>query len=296
MSTAPIEVLYATPMQVGESPLWHPKEEALYWIDIPARMVHCHHLPTAAHRSWQMPAEPGCIVRCATGGLIVAMRSGIAHFDTATGALTELAAAPYDTTRMRFNDGRCDAAGRLWVGTIYEPRDQPLGSLYCLERGCLINKGCPATVSNGVAFSPDSGLLYHADTTAHRITVYEFDLAQGRVGEGHLFRQFSKDKAHGYGGRPDGAVVDSEGAYWVAAFEGGCILRLSPSGDVLQKIELPVRCPTMPVFGGADLRTLFITTARHNRSEAELAQHPLSGSVLALRVSIAGLDEPSYQP
>lgn len=296
MSTDAIQVLYDMPMQVGESPLWHQDEGALYWIDIPARTIHRHHPASSAHNAWQLPSEPGCIALSAKGGLIVAMRSGIALFDTTTGAITDVVDAPYDTTRMRFNDGRCDAAGRLWVGTMYEPRDQQLGSVFCLEKGKLYDKGIPATVSNGLAFGADGRTLYHADTTAHRISVYDFDCTTATISNGRSFAQFSTDKSSDYGGRPDGAAVDSEGAYWIAMFEGGRLLRFAPTGEVLREVVLPVHCPTMVAFGGFDLRTLYVTSARHNRSGAELLEYPYSGCVLALTVDVPGRTEPPYQP
>lgn len=289
-----IRAAFSAPMQVGECPLWHPEERALYWIDIPGQAVHRLIPDSGAHASWPMPSEPGCIARCASGGLVVALRSGLILLDTISGALTPLVDAPYDRSKLRFNDGRCDAAGRLWTGTIYEPRDQQLGSLFCIERGLIRDCAKAVTVSNGVAFSPDNRTLYHADTTAHRIMAYDFDVSDGSLGAGRLFKQFSTDKSHHYGGRPDGAAVDSEGAYWCAMFEGGRILRLSPAGDILREISLPVRCPTMVAFGGTDLRTLYITTARHNRPAAEVTQHPLSGCVLSLQVDVAGRPEAAY--
>lgn len=289
-----LRAAFDTPMQVGECPLWHPEEAALYWIDIQGQMVHRLQPATGEHACWPMPSEPGCIARCAAGGLVVALRSGVVLLDTVSGALSPLVDAPYDRSKLRFNDGRCDAAGRLWIGTIYEPRDQQLGSLFCVERGAIRDYAKAVTVSNGVAFSPDNRTLYHADTTAHRITAYDFNLASGSVGASRVLKQFSTDKSHHYGGRPDGAAVDSEGAYWCAMFEGGRILRLSPTGEILDEIKLPLRCPTMVAFGGADLRTLYITSARHNRPEAELLQYPLSGCVLALQVAVAGRAEAAY--
>lgn len=296
MSTNEIQVLFDTPMLLGESPVWHPDESALYWIDIAGRAAHRFCLNTRAHKSWSLPSEPGCLARCATGGMIVAMRSGVALLNTASGSLMPFVDAPYDVSRMRFNDGRCDAAGRLWTGTLYEPRDQPSGSLFCFERGIIRNAGNPVTVSNGVAFSVDYRTLYHADTTAHRIMAYDFDVRTGTIGDGRLFKQFSKDKSQDYGGRPDGAAVDSENAYWCAMYEGGRILRLSPAGEILREVKLPVRCPTMIAFGGPDLRTLYVTTARHNRSGVELEKHPLSGCVLALQVDVPGCVDPAYVP
>lgn len=242
-----------------------------------------------------MPSEPGCIAWCSSGGIVVALRNGLVLLDTTSGSLTELAAAPYDTTNLRFNDGRCDAMGRLWVGTAYDPRDRALAGLYKVEHGTFYDSGNRVTVSNGVAFSLDNQILYHADTTAHLITVYEFDLQSGKKGNSRIFKQFSNDKsAPGYGGRPDGAAVDSEGAYWCAMFEGGRILRFSPSGEIMADIEMPFRCPTMMAFGGADLRTLYITSARHNRSAAELAAYPLSGFVLAMPVDVCGVKEHAF--
>jgi sugar lactone lactonase YvrE len=282
-------------MQLGECPLWDPEEAALYWIDINGKAVHRLDPASGEHRCWPLPSEPGCIARCESGNLLVALRSGLMFLDTSTGSLTLLASAPYDTTRLRFNDGRCDAAGRLWVGTIYEPRDHPLGTLYCVERGQVRDCGNRVTVSNGLAFSADRSTLYHADTTAHRIDAYEFDVATGNLGTSRLFKQFSADKSGGYGGRPDGAAVDSEGAYWCAMYEGGRILRLSSSGALLREITLPVRCPTMMAFGGADLRTLYITSARHNRPDSELTQYPLSGCLLSLQLDVPGCPEPMYR-
>jgi sugar lactone lactonase YvrE len=294
MSTHTIQAAFATPSLLGECPIWHPDEAALYWIDIAGRAVHRLHPASGRHRSWDMPSEPGCIARCADGGLVVAMRSGLALLDTVTGDLASVADAPYDVSRVRFNDGRCDARGRLWVGTLYEPRDQPGGTLFCVERSVVRDVCHPVTVSNGVAFSIDGCTLYHADTTAHRISAYPFDVSTGSVGRGRTFRQFSADRQKDYGGRPDGAAVDSEDAYWCAMYEGGRLLRLSPMGETLEEIPLPVRCPTMIAFGGSDLKTLYVTTARHNRSDEELQQFPLSGCVLALQVDVPGRIEPAY--
>ncbi|MBK4734618.1 SMP-30/gluconolactonase/LRE family protein [Noviherbaspirillum pedocola] len=286
---------FDVPMQLGESPLWHPEEQRLYWVDIEGHAVHCLDPASGEHRQWRMPAEPGCIAWNATGGMIVALRTGISHLDTGNGKLTAIAAPPYDPARERFNDGGCDAAGRFWIGTIYEPRDQPNAALYALEHGALRDSGVRATVSNGLAFSPDNATLYHADTTSHRITAYEFDLASGSVGTGKLLRQFSSERNADYGGRPDGAAVDSEGNYWCAMYEGARLLKLSPAGDILREIRLPLRCPTMPTFGGPDLRTLYITSVRAKRPDEEIAAFPLSGCVLSMEVDVPGRNANPYR-
>lgn len=297
MSGAGIEVAHDQPMAVGECPLWNPAESCLYWVDIDGFAVHRLDPASGAHQAWKMDSEPTALALHGGGGLVVALRSGFVHLDTDGGGVTPIAPAPYDTATTRFNDGRVDAAGRFWVGTLYEPRDQQAAQMFCLERGQvrLVWSG-GMTVSNGLGFSPDHKWLYHADTTTHRIDRYAFDLATGEVSHPQRFQQFSTDKANNYGGRPDGAAVDSEGAYWCAMFEGGRLLRFAPDGALLREVKLPLRCPTMVAFGGADLRTLYITSASHKRSPEERAQYPLSGCVLSLRVEVAGLPEPLYKP
>ncbi|HEY8026436.1 MAG TPA: SMP-30/gluconolactonase/LRE family protein [Burkholderiaceae bacterium] len=283
------------PMLLGECPLWHVEHATLYWIDIPGMAVHSLVPASGAHRTWPMPTEPGAIA-LSQDKLLVALRSGLVMLDPQTGNMTPVADAPYDTTKLRFNDGRCDAAGRLWVGTIFEPRDRQGASLFSVTHGVVHDHDQPATVSNGLAFSPDNRTLYRSDTTSHTIFAYDYDLAAGKLGTRRVLREFSQDKSNNYGGRPDGAAVDSEGAYWCAMFEGGRLLRLSPEGEILREIALPARCPTMLAFGGPDLRTLYVTTARNKRSEAEVAQYPLSGCLLTLEVDVAGLPEQHYIP
>jgi sugar lactone lactonase YvrE len=148
-------------------------------------------------------------------------------------------------------------------------------------------------VSNGLGFSPDGRTAYWADTKAHVVFAFDVDGHDGSLSRRRVFQQFAT-RADGqpladYGGRPDGAAVDAEGAYWVAMFEGQRLLRLAPDGAWLAELPLPVRCPTMPCFGGADLRTLYITTARDKRPADELAAQPLAGCVLQLRVDVPGL-------
>ena len=293
-----IDVAFDEPMAVGECPLWNPAESCLYWVDIDGFAIHRLHPASGAHNCWTMPSEPACLGLVAGGGLVVALREGLFHFDSANGVVTPIAPAPYDTALARFNDGRVDAAGRFWIGTLYEPRDRQAAEMYVLEHGKLrLAWSGGMTNSNGLGFSPDGQSMYHADTAAHRIDRHDFDVATGALSKRQLFQQFSSDKsAPGYGGRPDGAAVDSEGAYWCAMFEGARLLRFAPDGTLLREVALPLRCPTMVAFGGDDLRTLYITSASHKRPAEERARQPLSGCVLSLRVDVAGLAEPLYQP
>jgi len=294
MNSTTLQIISDKPMQLGECPLWHPEESVLYWIDITAHAVYRYDPATHQQTHWTLPSEPGCIAWHRDGGLLVAMRSGVARLDTNTGQVQMLAVAPYDANALRFNDGRCDAAGRLWTGTLVDARDKPSGRLYRFAHGVFCEFNHPVTVSNGIAFSPDSSTMYHADTAAHRINAYDFDLVTGTPSNSRIFRSFSKDKSTEYGGRPDGAAVDSEGAYWIAMYEGAQLLRLAPDGALLQTVSLPMMCPTMMAFGGDDLKTLFITSASQKLTPQELNQLPLSGFVVSIKLDVAGLVEHAY--
>jgi sugar lactone lactonase YvrE len=288
--------LPVAPSLLGESPFWHPDEAALYWCDIPGKALNRWHASSGHHQQWAFDTEPSCCVPLPGGLLLLAMRDGLFRFDPASGQRQALCKPPYDTATERFNDGKADAQGRLWVGTIYEPRQPPLAALYRWPGGAgakLERMAGDITVSNGLAFSPDGATMYWSDTSSHRIFAFDFDGSSGSLSRQRVLAEFPLKQPgqdlSSYGGRPDGAAVDAEGAYWVAMFEGQRLLRLAPDGQVLQQVPLPVRCPTMPCFGGADLRTLFVTTARQHRPPAELDAQPLAGHVLQMRVAVPGL-------
>jgi len=279
--------------QLGESPFWHPDEGALYWCDIPGKALHRWVMNGDAHTQWDFDCEPGSCAPMPGGALLLAMRDGLWRFDTASGQRQRLASPPYDPAFERFNDGKADPQGRFWVGSMYEPRTQPAGALFCWSGGKLERMAGDVTVSNGLAWSPDGVTMLWSDTKTHVITAFDFDGSTGELSRQRVFASFPQ-RAEGqplesYGGRPDGAAVDAEGCFWVAMFEGQRLLRLSPEGVLLQEIKLPVRCATMPCFGGPDLKTLFITTARANRPAEELAAQPLAGRVLTLRMDVPGL-------
>ncbi len=285
------------PSLLGESPFWHPDESALYWCDIPAKKLNRWRAgddgASGEHREWAFDTEPSCCAPMPGGRLLMAFRDGIFRFDPVSGERECVAEPPYDEQQERFNDGKCDPQGRLWVGTVFEPRTAPKAALYRFGGRKLDRMAGDATVANGLAFSPDARTLYWSDTTAHRVVAFDFDVVDGTLSRQRVFAQFDLKKPDQdlatYGGRPDGAAVDAEGAYWSALFEGQRLVRFAPDGRVLQEVPLPVRCPTMPCFGGPDLRTLFVTTSREKRSAAELAAQPLAGFVLMARVDVPGL-------
>jgi sugar lactone lactonase YvrE len=261
------------------------------------------HPASGQQDSWPLPQEPGCIAPAAGGGLVMGLRHGIYRARSWGGPLEPLALFQHGA-HSRFNDGKADPLGRFWAGTYYEPKDARKADLYSVDcRQDVCHGGQPivqlkahnATSANGLAWSPRQTTLYWADTQAHAIYAWDWEPDANVLRRHRVFQQFAPKPAGwqpgdaGYGGRPDGAAVDVEGHYWCAMFEGGRLLRLSPEGEVSAQIELPVRCPTMPCFGGPDGCTLYVTSARHGRSEEELRALPHSGCVLSTRVSVPGL-------
>ena len=298
------QIAVAQPSQLGESPFWHPDDAQLYWVDIAARQICRTGSPAATAERWTMPSEPGCIAPARTkglnAGLVIALRSGIYRARQWGGELELLAPALHDPATTRFNDGKADPLGRFWAGTLYEPRDAARAQLFCLDgrdgrAPVLEPKAGNATTANGLAWSPNAATLYWTDTPSHAIRAWDWNAAGNTLGHERVFRQFPAKPAGwqpgmpGYGGRPDGAAVDVQGNYYVAMYEGARLLKLSPGGQVLAEFAVPAQCPTMPCFGGANLKTLYLTTARQGRPAGELRDWPASGCVLSMPVEVAGL-------
>jgi sugar lactone lactonase YvrE len=275
---------------LAECPVWSAEEQALYWVDINAPSLNRFDPARKTNTAWPMPQAIGSFALRARGGFVVALRDGI-WFADARGALErKIAPAPYDPAQCRFNDGRADPQGRFWVGTMNEKRDANSAQLYRLSSDLALSPMLDdMMISNGLGFSPDGRTMYHSDTPAQTVRAYDFDGAQGTLSNGRVFAHFDGD-----GERPDGAAVDSEGCYWSAFYRGGKLVRLSPQCKRLAEYPLPAMCPTMCAFGGEDLRTLYVTTARQQREAAELERLPESGGIFAMRVNVAGLPEPKF--
>ena len=292
MSTFEFSPLPVPASIAGESPFWHSRERSLYWVDIAGHKLNRFVPQSAAHAEWSFPSEVASIAPRPDGGVVMARRDGIFHFDVATGESRRIVAAPYDTKKLRFNDGKADPQGRFWVGTIHDER-LPKGSLYCLTPTSIDRILDDVANSNGLGWSPDGRTMYWTDTKLSTVFAFDFDPHDGNLSRRRVFASFPPKpdggSLDGYGGRPDGGAVDSEGCYWAACFEGQRLARFAPDGALLQSVALPVRCPTMPCFGGDDLRTLYVTTSREKRPEQELADQPWAGRVLQCRVDVPGL-------
>lgn len=281
-----VEVALKIKANLGECPRWDVNTQCLYWLDINAGQLHRFNPESNTDEYLQFDEEIGCFSFREQGGYLLAMRSGFYSLDGWNTQRTFISDPESHLEKNRFNDGRADARGRMFAGSVYPPKDYGGASIYSLTPEGKVAKWVDNLLTaNGIAFSPDNRTFYYADTPSHAIQQCDYDVETGQPSNCRVLHQFP----HG-NGRPDGASVDSEGYYWTALYEGGRVVRLSPAGEIVQEIEVPVRCPTMVAFGGAELKTLYITSVG-NRPADELAQFPHSGCIFSVEVEVAGLPE-----
>jgi sugar lactone lactonase YvrE len=275
---------------LGECPVWSADDHVLYWVDINAPSLNRFDPATGLNTAWPMPESIGCVALRARGGFVAALRGGFWFIDREGKLERKLVEAPYDPAHHRFNDGRADARGRFWAGSMNEKRDATTAKLYRLDPDLRLTAVIDdITVSNGLAFSPDGRTLYHTSTPTQTVHAYDFDATAGAIANRRVLKRFTAE-----GEFPDGAAVDRDGCYWSALYRGGKVVRISPQGALLAEYALPAQCPTMCAFGGPDLKTLYVTSARQRRDPEELARLPQSGGIFAMRVDTPGLPEPRF--
>jgi sugar lactone lactonase YvrE len=276
---------------LGESPLWSAGEDALYFVDIKSPRLFRHDLRTGGTRITSLREAVGAIALRRRGGLIAAARSGFAFIDS-DGTMSHAFHRPEaEPPRNRFNDGKCDRAGRFWAASMDDAEQYATGNLYCLDAALQARRAAGGfVIGNGLGWSPDDRIFYFTDSVRRRIYAYDFDRAAGAIANRRVFAAIADDA-----GFPDGLCVDADGYVWSAHWDGWRVTRYAPDGRIAEVLPMPVPRPTSCAFGGADLATLFVTSARVGLDAASLARAPLSGSVLAVRTGRRGLPEPYFE-
>lgn len=270
---------------LGEGPCWDPRRQLLYWVDIEEHKLHRYDPANGEDRAVSVGQPVGAAVVRESGSVLLALQQGFYAFDPVTETLEHLCNPEPDLPENRFNDGKCDPAGRFWAGTMAIREAPNCGNLYCLDTDLTVHRKIECvSISNGLAWSPDERVMYYVDSPTRVVAAFDYDKASGEIANRRVVIQIPNGM-----GFPDGMSIDEEGMLWIALWDGAMVGRWNPAnGELLSKIPLPVSRPTSCVFGGRDLDELYITSARTRLDEKTLSAQPLAGGLFKCRPGVRG--------
>ncbi len=283
MPSVPVEIAVAPGAGLAEGPVWDDVNGRLVWVDVVGRAVHFYDPAIGVDTFIELDEMPGVALPCVSGGLVLAIGSGFAllHPDGRLERILEIPQGPQPT---RMNDGNCDAAGRLWAGTITTRDAANAGALYRLDPDLAVTVVIkPVSESNGIDWSPDDRLMYYVDSRERRVDMFDFDVDTGAVVNRRPFVAIDDGDV-----LPDGLTVDAEGCVWVACWNGAAVRRFTPKGLVDRVIDFPTREITSCTFGGDDLADLYVTSARDGLTPAQLSREPEAGAVFVCSPGVTG--------
>ncbi|MBK9317035.1 MAG: SMP-30/gluconolactonase/LRE family protein [Acidobacteria bacterium] len=282
------QLLHDSRCLLGEGPVWDHRSQKLYWVDIESFDVHVIDPNGSEHGVINVGEYVGSLCVRGSGGLILALKSGFAALDPETGEVTPLADVESHLPGNRFNDGKCDPAGRFWAGTLAldEDHGEGKGNLYCLHADHRVElKAHGVWISNGLAWTRDQKTMYYIDSPHRTVRAYAYDVSTSEIADQGV--AILVPEGMGY---PDGMAIDSEDMLWIAHWDGSCVRRWNPrTAEVLATIEMPVARPTSCAFGGKDFDTLYITSASTRLSPEQLAAQPLAGGLFQCKPGVRGM-------
>ncbi|MCD6355244.1 MAG: SMP-30/gluconolactonase/LRE family protein [Prolixibacteraceae bacterium] len=282
-----VELVLDSKSNLGEGSIWNYKTGELIWINITGKILNFYRPATGSNKEMFTGQMIGTVVPTETGDVLVALQHGIYRFDPKTGTKKLIVDPEENLPDNRFNDGKCDPAGRFWAGTMSTVGKQNNGTLYRLDADSTIHKMIEnVSISNGIVWSADKTKMYYIDTPTQKVMAYDYDNETGNISNPKVAVNVSKEL-----GAPDGMTIDAEGNLWVALWGGSAVGCWNPkTGKLLKKIDVPAKNVTSCAFGGADLATLFITTARQGTSDEELNKFPNAGGVFKIKPGVKGVE------
>jgi sugar lactone lactonase YvrE len=286
-----MELLLDVKNQLGEGAIWNHKTGEFWWIDIEGKQLNTYKPLMKGHKRYNFNHRIGTVVPSRDGeDAILALQNGVWKYGIENGEMTFLVSPESDTNNIRLNDGKCDPAGRLWVGSMHLNQTKYAANLFQIQpnRDTVLSRIMQdsVTISNGIVWSLDEKTMYYIDTDRGNVRAYDYDKTTGNIAKERVIITVSDTL-----GYPDGMTIDKEGMLWIALWNGDCVTRWNPNtGELLQKIEVPAHNVTSCAFGGENLETLYITTARLDMTEAELAAKPLSGGVFKINPGVRGVE------
>jgi sugar lactone lactonase YvrE len=285
-----IDVVNTKRCVLGEGPLWHERLQLLSWVDISNGEIHELTPGHNNHRVIPLGQMVGSVALCDSGDYIAGLENGIALINRTNGSFQIIATPENDLPDNRFNDGKVDPEGRFWIGSMSILETKGAGTVYMLQQGCLQKRIIGTTISNGMAWSPDHKYFYYIDTATFQVVAYTYDIETGQIDDPKVAINIPREA-----GYPDGMTVDSEGMLWIALWSGWQVSRWNPNtGERLYTLHLPVSLVTSCIFGGPELKDLYITTAKRGLTDEDLKTQPLAGCLFVWKnSSYQGL--PSYE-
>jgi sugar lactone lactonase YvrE len=273
--------------ELGEGPVWVQRDNALWFVDIKKQQVHRYDPGDGTKRSWDAPEQVGFLFPAERGGFVAGLKSGLYHFDERSGSFELIAKVEIDKPGNRLNDGVVDPKGRLWFGTMDNSEKAKSGAFYCFADGKVTPTGIDGiAITNGPAVSPDGRLLYLVNTL--KGTIEAADIGD----DGSLNRRRPFVRIDPKEGHPDGPTIDSNGYLWIALYAGWEVRRYSPAGELVDQVRFPVANVTKIAFGGADMRTVYSTTARQLLTAEQIAKQPQIGDLFEFTVDVPGVPCP----
>ncbi len=281
------ELAYQIPSKLGEGAFWNYKTKELYWIDIEQKKVHVYNPSTKKNKTIQMPRKIGTVVPSETAGVaVVALSDGIYTLDMTTAQLDVLSDVESKIVANRFNDGKCDPNGNLWVGSMHLKQDKPNAKLYKISsNGTSTEMLDNITISNGIVWTKDSKTMYYIDTPTGMIKAYDFDVESSTVSNERI-----AVRVHAEDGFPDGMTIDENDNLWVGMWNGNAVAQYNPrTGKLISKIIVPAHNITSCAFGGENLETLYITSASIDMNAEERKRYTLAGSIFKVNPGVKGV-------
>lgn len=272
---------------LGEGPLWISNLGSFFWVDIEKGNLHRYHLATEELEIRHFPYRLAVVLEWQNEKLILGLDRKLVRYDWESQEIEELCEVEADLSLNRFNDGKVDPQGRIWIGTLSTLFTEGAGSLYRIDAALKPEVQLKnLTISNGMAWTADQQTFYFIDTPTKKIQEFAFDPETGEI----KFRRIAVEIPEGLG-FPDGMCIDQEGMLWVAHYAGSGVFRWNPkTGELQEKIELPVPHVTSCCFGGENLELMLITTAQENLSADDLNKYPQSGDVFLVKLDVGGFD------
>lgn len=287
--TASLE--YEIPAQLGEGALWNYQTQEFYWIDIVNKQFHIYNPAKKSNKTYPMPSQIGTVVPQNENTAVVALEDGIYKVNLTDGKLARLSDVEKDNTENRFNDGKCDPNGNLWVGSMHLKQSEPKASLYKIDpTGKATKMLGNITISNGIVWTADQKTMYYIDTPTGNIRAFDYNTDNATISNERVAVKVPESL-----GYPDGMAIDAEDKIWVGLWNGSAVVRFDPNtGKVIQRIEVPAHNVTACAFGGENLDELYITTARVDMTEEELKKYPLAGSIFRVKPGVKGVPSPFF--